>query len=30
MAPRVQTGLDTLVQEGFARLKGRRVGLLVY
>ncbi|MCA9553474.1 MAG: DUF1343 domain-containing protein [Myxococcales bacterium] len=30
MAPRVQTGLDTLVQEGFARLKGRRVGLLAH
>ena len=30
MPPRVQTGLDTLVKEGFARLQGRRVGLLAH
>lgn len=30
MAPRVQTGLDALVQEGFSQLKGRRVGLLAH
>lgn len=28
--PRVQTGLDTLVAEGFARLKGRKVGLVAH
>ena len=27
-APKVETGLDTLVTEGFARLRGRRVGAI--
>lgn len=30
MSPRVKTGLDLLVAEGFARLKGLRVGLLAH
>lgn len=28
--PTVQTGLDVLIEEGFARLRGRRVGLLCH
>lgn len=30
MSPRIQTGLDVLIAEGFARLKGRKVGLLAH